>query len=295
MRVTNTETFIARAKQKHGDLYDYTDTVYTNSKHKVSITCRVHGSFLQNPTNHYTRSGCPKCSGSGYIRNQQELLEEFRGVHGDTYDYSQVTYVKEHLHVRIRCPKHGYFNQAPRAHKSGQGCPSCGVDSRRIEQPEAINRFIAAHGEKFDYSKVKYTNKDSKVEIICPEHGSFYQRAADHWKGMGCQKCSLNGFKSDLPGFLYYLNINSGEAFKIGITNRSVQDRFCIADLKSIQVLKVWYFENGSKCREMEQRILKKYREYKYTGKPLLASGNTELFIKDIFEGNYNEIDTMGQ
>lgn len=35
-----TDEFIERAKNIHGDRYTYDNTIYVNSHHKVSVTCR---------------------------------------------------------------------------------------------------------------------------------------------------------------------------------------------------------------------------------------------------------------
>ena len=45
------------------------------------------------------------------------------------------------------------------------------------------------HGDKYDYSKVKYKTSYSKVEIVCPIHGSFYQIPKHHMNGSGCPMC----------------------------------------------------------------------------------------------------------
>jgi len=56
-----TEKFIAKAREIHGDVFDYINTVYNSSK--VQVTCRKHGDFLVSPGNHLSRkSGCPKCA-----------------------------------------------------------------------------------------------------------------------------------------------------------------------------------------------------------------------------------------
>lgn len=47
------------------------------------------------------------------------------------------------------------------------------------------------HGNKYDYSKVEYVDCATKVCIICPEHGEFWQVANDHIRGNGCPKCAL--------------------------------------------------------------------------------------------------------
>lgn len=45
------------------------------------------------------------------------------------------------------------------------------------------------HGNKYDYSKVNYKNANTKVCIICPEHGEFWQTPGSHVFGSGCKKC----------------------------------------------------------------------------------------------------------
>ena len=52
-----------------------------------------------------------------------------------------------------------------------------------------INDAIGVHGDKYDYSKVKYEGNKVKICIICPEHGEFYQRPNNHLSGQGCPQC----------------------------------------------------------------------------------------------------------
>ena len=46
-----------------------------------------------------------------------------------------------------------------------------------------IRKCLNIRGDKYDYSKVIYLKSKSKVEIICKEHGSFYQTPNNHLKG----------------------------------------------------------------------------------------------------------------
>ena len=59
-----------------------------------------------------------------------------------------------------------------------------------------INNFVEKakkiHDNKYDYSKVEYINNRTKVCIICPEHGEFWQVPASHLRGCGCPKCGFN-------------------------------------------------------------------------------------------------------
>lgn len=52
-----------------------------------------------------------------------------------------------------------------------------------------------AHGDKYDYSKVSYIGANKKVEIVCPEHGSFWQGACSHLRGHGCPECKRTALK----------------------------------------------------------------------------------------------------
>lgn len=63
---------------------------------------------------------------------------------------------------------------------------------KKLTQEEVIRRFVAVHGDRYDYSRVRYVNKDTKVEIICPEHGSFFCSPHNHSNGRGCPECARN-------------------------------------------------------------------------------------------------------
>ena len=302
MKIHNTESFILKATSIHNNKYVYDKVTWVSNKTKVTITCPKHGDFEQSPNNHLSGYGCQECAKQARSTSQacsnKEFVEKAIEIHGNAYTYDEVEYVNNKTKVGIKCSIHGKFYITPsnHVHKTHpQGCNLCGrviAKKKRTSSIEKIvDKFISVHGDKYDYSKVNYTSKDNKVTIICPEHGEFEQRAADHWKGLGCQKCSKNGFDSSLPAFLYYLSINNGEAYKIGITNRTVEARFTITDLSSIEVVETVYFEQGIDAYQLEQIILKKYEKYKYIGKPLLSSGNTELFNIDIRK--LNEINTI--
>ena len=61
--------------------------------------------------------------------------------------------------------------------------------SKKVTTEEFIERARLIHGDKFDYSKTEYLNNSTKVCIICPIHGEFYQIPKDHLRGIGCKKC----------------------------------------------------------------------------------------------------------
>lgn len=125
---------------------------------------------------------------------KEEFIAKAKKIHGEKYDYSNVEYINSSTKVCITCPKHGNFFTTPNAHISQhQGCKICGNAKkgqfRKITQDEFIDKAKKIHGNKYNYSKVNYVNSQTKVIIICPEHGEFLQKPNAHLNGNGCPYC----------------------------------------------------------------------------------------------------------
>lgn len=190
------EEFVKKAKEIHGDKYDYSKVDYKSTKEKVCIICKEdgHGEFYQRSSNHLKGNGCPKC-----IKNIKLTTESFvkksREVHGDKYDYSKVDYRNNSTKVCIICNIHNKeFYQAPSKHLEGQGCPICryikSSKGLRTNVQDIIDKSKKVHGDRYDYSKVVFKNTKEKACIICKNHGEFYQSFGRHIRGQGCPKCN---------------------------------------------------------------------------------------------------------
>ena len=199
--------FIIRAKKSHGDKYDYSKVEYVNNNTKVEIICPEHGSFWQRANYHMRGKGCQKCGLKKLYAlkySTDEFITKAKKIHGDKYDYSKTEYVSIRTKVEIICPEHGSFWQRASSHIDGNGCQRCGFKkgvSLRYEKYNTdyfINHAKKIHGDKYNYSKTEYVNAVTKVEIICPEHGSFWQRASSHINGSGCPRCYSKVSKSEL-------------------------------------------------------------------------------------------------
>lgn len=150
-----------------------------------------------------------------------------------------------------------------------------------------IEKSKVVHKDKYDYSKSVYISARKPITITCPVHGDFTKsRAMDHYiNGTGCPKCNKGGFKNELPAIVYYISINNGEAYKIGITNGSIKTRFQSCDRKKIKLLKTWYYKEGLKAREFERYIINTFSYVKYDGPDLLTYvGTNEMFKEDILD-----------
>ena len=193
------DEFISRAAIIHENVYTYENVVYLNDATKVEISCTTHGPFMQTPNAHLQGQGCRKCGYQKLSLSKTYSTQDFIGkameIHRHLYDYSNVQYVGSEEKVIIICTEHGFFEQAPASHLSGQGCPKCGVIQSAGSKRSSTKKFIAsakiAHGDYYDYSSVTYQTNYIKVSIICPEHGVFHQTPMSHLAGSGCMPCGL--------------------------------------------------------------------------------------------------------
>ena len=122
----------------------------------------------------------------------KDFIIKAQEIHGNKYNYSKVQYINSSTKVEIICPKHGSFWQTPNSHLSRKGCPECngGISLTKEKFIEKANKL---HNFKYDYSKVEYINNHTKVCIICPKHGEFWQTPNAHTsRSSGCPTCGHN-------------------------------------------------------------------------------------------------------
>lgn len=118
----------------------------------------------------------------------EEFIERARKVHGDRYDYSEAQYTTCKEGVKIVCLEHGEFLQLPKSHLRGCGCPVCAGVARKTTE-EWVEDAHKVHNHKYTYPHANYVNVNSRIEIVCPKHGTFVQKAKTHLSGCGCPKC----------------------------------------------------------------------------------------------------------
>jgi hypothetical protein len=258
---TTKEDFIKDCTLKHSGKYTYNSVVWLGSSDKVSITCPIHGNFMQAPFSHKAGRGCLACSGVEKWTTER-FINSAMEVHGNRYDYSKSVCAGVFNKVSILCHVHGYFEQSIAAHcRLGQGCPNCGFDKIPNRHLGAANEFISKanliHGDKYTYSNTEYVRSRLKVEITCPTHGSFWQTPNNHLRGQGCGKCLRGGFTSDNPGYVYVLQ--DGITTKVGITNKTPEQRAKVVNQLSgmdFAVTTYKLFEDGSQARIVESNLL---------------------------------------
>jgi superfamily II DNA or RNA helicase len=184
--VNKTQYFIDRLKRtgNFNPKYDYSKLIYVNSDTKLIII----------DENGFEHAMIPNSVVNGNQLNIRSVVDKanffiFKSklIHGDKYDYSKVNFVDTTTKVKIICPAHGEFEQTPNGHMSGRNCNKCGdlMIGKKLNRgnEKFINEAKKIHGEKYDYSLVKYINNNKKVIIIDENGFKHSQRPAAHLEG----------------------------------------------------------------------------------------------------------------
>ena len=240
-----TEYFINRAKEVHGELYDYSLVEY-NSK-KVVILCKEHGEFLQRPSKHLYGGKCMKCRnkniGNLNRSTTEQFVEKANKIHNFKYNYSKVNYINSVTSVTIICPIHGDFEQIPNSHLNGRSCKLC------------ANLTLAQHN-KNNPTSWNYTN----------------------WEKAGSKSKHFDSFK------IYIIKCwnEEEEFYKIGKTYNTVKRRFKskIKMPYNYEIIETIVGESRE-ISTLEKELQKLNYEFKYETK-ILFKGNNECFSKII-------------
>ena len=194
MNRLTTEEFVRRAKEIHGEKYDYSNCIYTTAKAKMGIFCNsCENVFYKNPDKHIGtyQEGCSICSVRA-VYTTETWIKKAKKKLGNRYDYSKFVFKYAAEKAEFICNTCGdTFWQEPFIHMRGIGCPNCG-GNKRITVEEFVKRSKAIHGEEtYCYDQItSIKNTKSKVTLTCNEcSNTFEQNVGNHIVGTGCPSC----------------------------------------------------------------------------------------------------------
>lgn len=203
--------FLEKLRKLYGDRYDLSRAYneYHNIASKITIICPIHGEVEMRASTLLRGKGCKLCSRKrtaktlsinlkGKHQDQQEWIDYCTKKHNGKYDYSLVDFDNKRSDgkIPIIChelgedgEEHGVFWQLPNQHKWGKGCKKCKtLTSRKI-----IERAMAVHGDKYDYSLLKYKGMLAYVDIKCNTCGKTFPIIPHNLlKGKGCPYCAVD-------------------------------------------------------------------------------------------------------
>jgi len=246
---------------------------YTGALSKTTFRCPEGHQWEATPSSVMSGRGCPHCAGcaplSKEIVNQRLKSCGIRLV--GHYDSA----MKKTL---FQCPEGHEWEARPANVMNDKGCPHCA--GKAPLSKEIVNQRLKGRGiELVD----DFTSVDSKTLFKCSEGHQWEATPNSVMKGHGCPTCAKSGFDPSKPAILYYLKFDTdrGPLWKIGITNRTLEERFR-EEKTPFEMIKQWQYDDGSEALARETEILSTFKQHKYNGPAVLRDGNTELFENDI-------------
>ena len=179
---SNNDTFIEKAREVHGNNYDYDLVNYEHVHKKVTIICNKHGTFNQTPGSHLGGSGCPECGEVTRFKARRSdtnsFIEKAKQIHCDKYNYTHVDYINDRTKIIVICFVHGSFKILPGVHLRGRGCPGCSEYGFNRTRPASLyvlrsdcGRYMKigiTHNPKQRHNKLKRDTPFSfkRIELI---------------------------------------------------------------------------------------------------------------------------------
>ena len=229
------EEYVAKARAKWGDAYDYSESVYVAGLSPITIRCIKHNHyFTVQAGNHISTkqrrfsAGCPICAqerltaaralrensimaqikkmrASKPKKTSQEIFIEKAKAQYPDYDYSKVEYKDRDTSVTLICPKHGVFAIRPRTllskekGKQPHGCwECCGMKKPALNNSETFKEdVLAIYGDKYVFHCEDYKCKTSQIRVECKLHGEHKISADAILHGSACIYCNGRLYPKD--------------------------------------------------------------------------------------------------
>lgn len=167
------QEFLERARDKHGYKYQY-----PNLKDKIlssdDIEIEYNGElYTQKVVKHILLGRCPEKNTPK--KTTEQFIKESIDVWGNKYDYSLVEYKGAMKKVKIIYDGL-IFEQVAISHLNGQ------APEKNLTLENFIRKSKLKHGDKYDYSQVKF--KDGNSAVMIGYQGIFYlQKPYHHLSG----------------------------------------------------------------------------------------------------------------
>lgn len=155
MRKLTQEEFIIRSNKIHNNKYNYSKSVFRNVRTKVIIICPEHGEFEQNPKNHYTGQGCPKCYTTLY-------KDDLNFLNYDKYIYLNLDMkrIKSNYQLKFKDKETGYIYYQSCKHHKDKNKPI------KIDTQFLINEMNKVWNYKYEYlTNMEFHYITDKIQI----------------------------------------------------------------------------------------------------------------------------------
>jgi hypothetical protein len=191
-------------------------------------------------------------------------------------------YISSRVKIPHKCTKGHIWLAEPKRIIEGRGCPICSGRIKKTTQEyesELITKNIPYIVEE------EYEGTHIPILHKCGKGHSWKARPSQILSGRGCPSCATFRVDPNSPAALYYIRIDTDitSYYKIGITTRTIKERF--RDESHLKITELYYnlFPTAQEALELENNILCEFSQYRNSSVNILKSGgNTELFNKDV-------------
>jgi hypothetical protein len=166
------EEFIRRAREVHGDKYDYSLVEYKGMNDKVVIV--LEGiKYEQTPNKHILAKRCPEKNTPK--KTTEDFIKEAKAIWGDKYDYSLTEYTGSLKKVKIILDGIVYEQRANSHLNPQKKCVE-----KEVTFEVFLKRARLKYGDKYDYSEAKYVNVATPIKIKLKD-SVYYQTPSNHF------------------------------------------------------------------------------------------------------------------
>lgn len=250
---------------------------YTKRKHTCS-DCGYKGEMT--PKSFWMDRGCPICGAKRGSKNKIKNASTFAlEKDKEAVAYSSYPPITEYTGVdnlrKHKCKDCGFIGEMKPDNfwHNGRGCPECGAKkaslNKRLNNKERAPERDRKSPHYDTYPPIsEYTGSFEHREHQCIDCGyKGLMIPNNYWRGKGCPVCADSGFDKEAPAIMYYLKVRASSnlfLYKIGITNRTVTERFNLVDLEKIETIKTWSFDKGRDAFLEEKMIKDKFKHAQY-------------------------------
>lgn len=191
----NLQEVIDRCNEIFGNKYDYTNSVFVNTRTPMDIICPIHGKFSMPPKRHLKGQGCPEC-GKEYARNWRKgewkhFNEKFIKKYSNSFTFPNLKneYENERSTLTMYCKRCGTKYEVTGNYLLSNrfnGCTNCCY----FYDYNFLNSMNRTNNPLVEFKGLKDLRND-KVQLICEEHGEYDVSINTLLQGKGkCSKCN---------------------------------------------------------------------------------------------------------
>lgn len=223
--------------------------------------------------------------------SQCQFIERCKHFHGDKYDYTEAEYQGMSKKIKVRCNKcNTQWQVTPGNHLGPRksGCPECkriaqiGRDAKG--QQQFITEVRKIHGDRYDLSKTVYKTSNSKVLVVCCEHGEFTKWPNDLRNGSGCPRCG-NSWKKSHAEFISEMAVKRPDIIVHGqyVNAKRAIEVECKTHKYRYSTPPNYLLMNGNSCPDCTRNRMIKTKEAAGQISPQHLKSKYERYRRDVW------------